>query len=294
MRHVQGRIGEAIVVRSRVLLLDPRDHEGLIRIVQYYLELDLPDAALPWLEAAERMAPESTTTRLFQALWHWRSGDRATAAALASTALDEDLPSRWGSRWMFEDMERVHAMETGAHERTIARRLASYPQALDPPAPDETVDSEAFMARVESLDLLGLRDGEPAARGRAEQLLAHLNRQAASLPVAEPGLWLRAALMGFLDRPEEMVALIRQLDRGRYQLDTWFLTSTAAPLVRHRSAPVVQAYLAEYEAIRERERAWLAVPGRMPDPAVLLPEMELAAARAPRQAPLPVSEFEPR
>ena len=294
IRYSQGRIGEAIAVRSRLLLLNPRDPEGLIRIVQYYLELDLSGAARPWLEAAEQMAPESTTTRLFRALWHWRSGDRATAAVLASAALDEDLPARWGSRWLFEDMERVHAIDTGAHESAIARRLAHDPQALDPPDPDETIDSEAFQTRVHSLDLLELSAGQTAARERAEQLLDQLDRQAGRLPVADPGLWARVTLLGFLDRPEEMIAILRELDRGHHELDAWFLTSTFAPLVGHHAAPVVQVYLAEHEAIRERERAWLAVPGRMPDPAALLPQMAQAAARAPRQASFPQTEFEPR
>ena len=281
MRHTQGRIGEAIAVRSRLLLLDPRDHEGLLRIVQYYLELDMSAEALPWLEAAERMAPEASITRLFRALWHWRTGDRATAAALASAAQDADLPSRWGSQWMFADMERVYEAEQGGHERATARLLGRFPQALEPPAADLAIDSQAFAAKIDGLELLLLRDGEMAARARAEQLLAQVERQAEALPVAESALWMRASLMGYTDRPDEMMALFRQLNRGHYELDTWFWTSTAPQLIRWREAPAVQAWLAENEAVRARERAWLGVPGRMPNPEVLLPEMALAAERTP-------------
>ena len=283
MYYTQGRIGEAIAQRSRVLWVDPRDHEGLIRMVQYLLELDLTEAALPWLEAAERMAPDATVTRLYRALWHWRNGETATAAALASAALDADLPPRWGSQFMFETMEALHDASNGVHDRALGRLLARFPDVLEPPGPDLAIDSTAFMTKLQGLALLRLRDGEAAAHSRAETLLAHLERVAPGLPAPEMELALRARLMGVLDRPEDMLALWDQLDEGRYDLDLWFWDSTDPDVVRLRDAPAVQRYLARFEAIRARERAWLAIPGNMPDPAVLLPEMERLAAQAPTQ-----------
>lgn len=70
LRYSQGRIGEAIAARTRVLLIDPRDYLRPLTMAQYYLELGMTEAALPWLEAAGRMAPEADDPRLYRALWH--------------------------------------------------------------------------------------------------------------------------------------------------------------------------------------------------------------------------------
>ncbi|MGD9387646.1 MAG: tetratricopeptide repeat protein, partial [Gammaproteobacteria bacterium] len=104
VRAEQGRIGEAIVLQAEKMPLDPLDHEGPIQVGRLYLELGMTEAALPWLEAAERMGPDATTTKVFRAMWHWRRGDQAEAAALADAALEAELPERWGSKAVFETM----------------------------------------------------------------------------------------------------------------------------------------------------------------------------------------------
>lgn len=291
VRYAQGQIGEAIVQTARMVPLDPRDHEGPLLIVQLYLELGMTDAALPWLEAAERMAPDATTTRLFRAMWHWRRGDRAEAAALSAAALDEDLPDRWNSRAKFEVMFAMHETAAGHHERSLARLLERAPTALDPVTPDEPVDTEAFASKVQALPLLRLRDGDEAARERATQLLAQLERNTAGMPSESWG-WLRVTLYGLLGRSDEAMAQLRALDQGAYAIDEWFWSEADLSTWTDPDAPALRAYEAQKEAVRERERAWLAVPGRMPDPEAVLAQMARAAEGAPARMPPSASEPE--
>lgn len=289
VRHLQGRIGEGIVARTRVLLIDPRDYWGPLRMVQYYLELGMTDAALPWLEAAERMAPEAPSTRRYRALWHWRAGERAEAAALATAALDGEL----SRDWTFITLERLYELEHGRYERPLARLLARVPTALDPVDPDEAVDTEAFAAKLDALALIRVRDGEAAVRAWAEALLAPAERQAATLPPDAVDS-LRAALYGTLGRVEELVARRRSMNRGIYEPSSWLWNEAGfLDFLPDLDAPAVRAWLAEFEAIRERERAWLAVPGRMPDPEAVLAEMARAAERAPERAVPPMTELDP-
>nr|WP_240901218.1 tetratricopeptide repeat protein [Thioalkalivibrio sp. XN279] len=286
LRAEQGRIGEAIVLQANKLPLDPLDHEGPLQVARLLLELGMTEAALPWIGAGERMAPDATTTRMFRAMWHWRRGERAEAAALAEAALDAELPARWGSKYIFESMFVTHETSAGRHERVIARVLAEFPAALDPPVPDEPMDSEAFFAKLQALPVLRRRVGNAAAMVRAEEILAELERQADRLPPE----WVaqgRTVLFWVLGRPADAIAQLQLLDRGRYAVDNWFWTEVDLFFLSDPDTPAVQAYLADQEAVRERERAWLAVPGRMPDPEAVLMEMARAAgsAGAPRLAP---------
>lgn len=282
-RYAQGRIGEAIVLAARQLPLDPRDHEGPLVVVQFHLELGLTDAALPWLEAAERMAPEATTTRLFRALWHWRRGEHGEAAAISAAALDADLPDRWASRLKFGFMVAMHEQAQGRYERSLAMLLDQAPAALDPLEPDEPVDTEAFLHKVNAVPLIRLRDGEAAARARATELLAHVERQDTGSAPQITGV-ARLTLFGILGRSAEAIAEVRALDRGAYPVDEWFWSEADLRVWAAQDAPVVQAYLAEKEAVRARERAWLAEDGRMPDPDAMLAAMARAAAAAPVRA----------
>lgn len=279
-RYAQGRIGEAIVLASHQLPLDPRDHEGPLVIGQFYIELGLTDAAQPWIEAAERMAPEATTARLFRAMWHWRRGEHGEAAAISSAALEAGLPDRWASRLKFGLMVAMHEQAQGRYERSLAMLLDQAPTALDPLEPDEPVDTEAFLQKVNAVPLIRLRDGEAAARARATELLGHLERQDTG---SAPGITgtARLTLYGILGRSEEAMAEVRALDRGAYAVDEWFWSEADLSVWAAPDAPAAQAYLAEKEAIRQRERAWLTVPGRMPDPEVALAAMARAAASTP-------------
>jgi TolB-like protein/Flp pilus assembly protein TadD len=292
LRYEQARIGEAIVLRAAALPLDPRDHEGPLTLVRYYLELGLIEAALPWLEAAERMAQEATTSQLVRAMWHWRHGERARAADLSAAALAAELPERWGSQIRFPIMVAMHELASGGYQRSLELILAEVPTALDPPAPDEPVTSFAFFQKLRSLVILRLRDGEAAARARALELQALVERQADSIP-PEPLSFARLYLHGALGEADEFVAVWRSIDRGRYALDNWFWTESDLNFLTDREAPSVRALLAEQEAVRERERAWLAVPGRMPDPEAVLAEMARAAERAPERAVPPMIEPDP-
>ncbi len=279
LRAEQGRIGEAIVLQAANLPLDPLDHEGPIQVGRLYLELGMTEAALPWLEAAERMGPDATTTKVFRAMWHWRRGDQAEAAALADAALEAELPERWGSKAVFETMMMMHEIRSGRPERVMAFMLAEYPNVLDPPQPGEPIDTEAAFMKVAALPLLRLRDGDEVSRTRAEQLLAQTESAEQTLP-PDALMLRRAMIFAELDRPAEMIAELRQADQGRYIIDSWFWTEVDLFSLRSLEAPAVQAYLAEKEALRERERAWLAEPGRMPDPEAVLAEMAAAAVRA--------------
>jgi TolB-like protein/Tfp pilus assembly protein PilF len=283
LRYEQARIGEAIVLRVAALPLDPRDHEGPLVLVRYYLELGMTEDALPWLEAAERMAPEATTSQLVRAMWHWRHGERARAADLSAAALAAELPERWSSEIRFPIMVAMHELASGGYQRSLELILAEVPTALDPPAPDEPVTSFAFFQKLRSLVILRLRDGEAAARARALELQALVQRQADSIP-PEPLSFARLYLHGALGEADEFVAVWRSIDRGRYALDNWFWTESDLHFLTERDAPAVRALLAEQEAVRARERAWLAVPGRMPDPEAVLAEMARAAAHTPDRA----------
>jgi TolB-like protein len=292
LRAEQGWLGEAIVLHAGKLPLDPFDHEGPLIVARYYLELGMTEAALPWIEAAERMAPEATTTRMFRALWHWRRGERAEAAALSEAALADQLPSRWASKDRFELMIGMHELDSGGYERLLANLLSEFPAALDPAEPDQPVDSAAFFAKIHALPIIRLRDGSAAARARAEALLAHVERQAASMApdaLARASAWLFAEL----GRVDESVAQWRHLDRGRYVVDNWFWAEADLHFLPDREAPAVRAWHAEQEAVRERERAWLAVPGRMPDPKTVLAEMARAAERAPERVVPFMAELDP-
>jgi TolB-like protein/Tfp pilus assembly protein PilF len=282
LRAEQGRIGEAIALQAEKLPLDPLDHEGPLQVARLYLELGMTEAALPWLEAAERMAPEATTTKMFRAMWHWRRDDLAQAAGLAATALEAELPERWGSEQVFETMFLMHEFASGRHERVLAHVLEKFPAALDPAQPGEPIDTEASFMKAATLPLLRLRDGEAVARERAEQLLAQLESAEQSLPPNADSL-RRAMIYAELDRPAAMIAALRRADKGRYVIDNWYWTEVDLFPLRSREAPAVQAYLTEIEAVRERERAWLAEAGRMPEPEVVLAEMA-AAARAMGEA----------
>jgi TolB-like protein/predicted Zn-dependent protease len=289
LRYSQGRIGQAIVARTRVLLIDPRDYWGPLRMVQYYLELGMTEAALPWLEAAERMAPEAPDTRRYRALWHWRARERAAAAALATVELDraESAQETWFA------IERMHDLDEGRYARPLDRLLAEMPTALDSIDPGEPVHSPAFWAKVAALPALRLRDGEAATRLRAEALLAVLEGEPEGLP-AISAAYVRAFLYGFLGREAEFIAWRHQASRETYELDAWFWNEADLYFLAERDAPAVRAWLADFEAIRERERAWLAAPGRMPDAEVLLAEMARAAETAPEIEPQLMEQFGPR
>ena len=279
VRAEQGRIGEAIRIQAENMPLDPLDHEGPLQVARLYIELGMAEAALPWLEAGERMAPEATTTKMFRAIWHWRRGDRAQAAALAAAAIEAELPARWGSEAIFETMLLLHEFESGRHDQAIAFVLQEYPSALDPPRPGEPIDTEAWFMKAAALPLLRQRDGDAVSRERARQLLAQLENGEQPLPPDAAAI-RRAMLYAELDRPADTIAEFRKLDKGRFAIDNWFWTEVDLFPLRDREAPAVQAYIAEQEAVRERERAWLAVPGRMPDPAVVLAAMDAAARGA--------------
>ena len=279
VRAEQGRIGEAIVLQAEKLPLDPIDHEGPLLVARFYMELGMTEAARPYLERAEEMAPEATTTKLFRAMWHWARDERAEAAAMAAAAIEAKLPDRWGSENIFTTMILMHEFAAGRYEWSLGRMLEEFPAALDPPGADEPIDTEAAFMKVAALPLLRLRDGETVARERAEQLLEQLERAQESLPKAGVS-FRRAMLLGELDRPADMIAALRRAERGRHVYDSWYWTEVDLYPLRSRDAPVVQAYLAEKEAVRERERAWLAEPGRMPDPEIVLAAMAAAAQRA--------------
>jgi tetratricopeptide (TPR) repeat protein len=279
VRAEQGRIGEAIVLQADKLPLDPLDHEGPLQVARLYLELGMTEAARPYIERAEEMAPDATTTKVFRAMWHWAAGERVEAAALAAAAIEAELPNRWGSENIFETMMLMHEFESGRYERVLSRVLEKHPEALDPPGADEPIDTEASFLKAATLPLLRLRDGEAVARERAERLLEQLERAQDSLP-PDAVSFRRALLYGELDRPADMIEALRRAGRGKYPVDSWYWTEVDLFPLRSRDAPAVQAYLAEQEAVRERERAWLAVPGRMPDPEKVLAEMAAAAERA--------------
>lgn len=279
LRVAQGLIGKAIVLQAEALPLDPLDHEGPLQVARLYLELGMTEAARPYLEAAEQMAPEATTTKLFRAMWHWARDERAEAAALAAAAIEAELPDRWGSENTFTTMILMHDFAAGRFERVLGRVLEAFPAALDPPGADEPIDTEASFMKAASLPLLRLRDGDAVARERAERLLEQLEGAEDLLP-PQAASYRRAMLYGELDRTADMIEALRRADRGKYMFDNWYWREVDLFPLRNRDAPAVQAYLAEQEAVRERERAWLAVPGRMPDPEKVLAEMAAAAQRA--------------
>jgi TolB-like protein/predicted Zn-dependent protease len=288
IRYLQGRIGEAIEARTRVLLIDPRDYWGPLRMVEYYLELGMTDAALPWLEAAERMAPEAPATRRYRALWHWRAGERTEAAALATAALGGELLRDQ----VFLTLEQLYDLENGRYERSLARLLALFPMALDPIDPGEPIDTEASGARLDALPMIRMRDGEAAVRARAEALQAALERQAAGLP-ADALSYAGTLLDGSRGRVDEFIAHHRSMYAGTYPVNIWFWNQYFLLFLPDRDTPAVRAWLAEFEAVRERERAWLAAPGRMPDPEALLAEMARAAETAPAVEPHLIEQFGP-
>ena len=287
----QGRIGAAAVGFAVNAPLDPHDHEGLLFVVQPLLELDMTDAALPWLEAAERMAPEHTTSRLMRALWHWRRGDRAEAAALSEAALAADLPQRWGSRDYFEAMVALDEQASGRYDRTLALLLGRSPDAMESPAPDDPIDDITFSGRIFAVPVIRMRDGEAQARDRAGELLAHVERQAEGLAELQLNFF-RFVLYGLQGRAEDAIALWRELDRGTYPHNAWFWDMADLAMWPTSDTPAVRAWLAEREAVRARERAWLAEPGRMPDPESVLAAMARAAEAAPARTAAPAGDPE--
>jgi TolB-like protein/Flp pilus assembly protein TadD len=291
--HLQGRVGEAIVTGTRALLLDPRNYGGPLMMAQYYLELGMTEAALPWLEAAERMAPEADDSRLVRALWHWRAGERGEAAALSAVAMDGTLGHIWSQRPLLFSMFAMHALEAGRPEDAFQRLLALEPTALDPVAPDEPINQDLFFLRALALPLLRAREGEPAVRERAGALLAQLERQAAGLPEHFVA-WLSGWLYGALGQADDFVALILRADNGGYPMDYWIWAEAGLALLPDPDASAARAWVADKEAIRARERAWLAAPGRMPDPEAMLAEMARAAETAPEVEPQLMEQFGPR
>ncbi len=128
-------------------------------------------------------------------------------------------------------------------------------------------------------------------RAPATLLLAQLERKSAGTPSERLG-WLRVNLYGLLGRSDDAIAEIRAMDRGNFGIDEWFWSEADLSAWADPDAPAVSAYLARSEAVRERERAWLAVPGRMPDLEAVLAEMARAAQGAPARTAPPEAEPE--
>jgi TolB-like protein/Flp pilus assembly protein TadD len=278
-RLAQGRIGEAIIEMAAAAPLDPRDHEGLLLVAQFYLELDRCDAAAPWIDAAERMAPRHVTTLVHRALWHWRRGETAAAAAIAMAAFESELPNRWGSNEIFGNMLMAHELRQGEYRQSIAILQQQFPGALDP-LPEEGEPNDMILwAMLEALPLLRARDGDVAARERARQIL---DRVEVGIP------WMNATAMNFarvtllaqLGQPDEALALIRENSQGRYGSLEWFWDDVASTLWPVYDTPAVRAFRAEHEGVRKREREWLAASGREPDAEAVIAAMAIDAAAA--------------
>jgi len=280
LRAAQGKLGESIVLASKMLPLDPFDHEGPLLVASLYIELGMTDAAKPWIDAAEDMAPEATTTQLTRALWFWRRADWEQAAAIAKRAIEMELPDRSGSDLIFERMLLLRAIQEGRADSALENFIEEHPSALEDPAADAPIDTFGFSAKIEVLPLLRLAEGDVVARERASLLLAHVEDD----PDAPSQIrnWRLSILFGVLGRPDDLIATWRELDDGQYQIGIWFWTETdLRPLPETvTESPMMKAYLAEQEAVRERERMWLTQSNNMPDPATSLAAMAEARERA--------------
>jgi hypothetical protein len=226
------------------------------------------------------MAPEATTTQLTRALWFWRRADWEQAAAIAKRAIEMELPDRSGSDEIFGRMLLMRAIQEGRADSALENFIEEHPSALEDPAADAPIDTFGFSAKIEVLPLLRLAEGDVVARERASLLLAHVEDD----PDAPSQIrnWRLSILFGVLGRPDDLITTWRELDDDQYQIGIWFWTETdLRPLPETvTESPMMKAYLAEQEAVRERERMWLTQSNNMPDPATSLAAMAEARERA--------------
>jgi len=78
---------------------DPRDYEIAAYVGMTYLSLDMVDEAVPWLERASELGPDTITTHALAAAFHSQAGDDARAAEVAQRAIAE-RPYRFGAHSM--------------------------------------------------------------------------------------------------------------------------------------------------------------------------------------------------
>lgn len=68
---------------------DPRDYEIAAYVGMTYLSLDMVDEAMPWIQRAAELGPDSVTTHALEAVYHAQAGDDARAAEVAQQAITE-------------------------------------------------------------------------------------------------------------------------------------------------------------------------------------------------------------
>ncbi|MEM9172799.1 MAG: hypothetical protein AAGA84_08855 [Pseudomonadota bacterium] len=117
---------------EQAALLDPRDAEMVGEIARILMDLDLFEYALPYLERAKQISPDTPYVRMLQAQYYFQTGDYAALDPLARQMIAEDVDNRRDAFEWTVEMFLTAAQRQGTLDEAYRFVLSHHPSFESP------------------------------------------------------------------------------------------------------------------------------------------------------------------
>jgi len=111
----QGRLDLAIPLLRQSMALDPDDFELVAHLAALHLELGQLELAAALVDKAVAMGPGEPFPLAVQAAYYLKQGDPGRAVEIARIAAARGLETRHASEWIFLNILRLAAAQSGDH-----------------------------------------------------------------------------------------------------------------------------------------------------------------------------------
>ncbi|MCZ6536994.1 MAG: tetratricopeptide repeat protein, partial [Gammaproteobacteria bacterium] len=119
---VYGTLGDfanALILQEQAVRLDPDDPETMSFIAWNYMELGDEQLALEWLNRAMATGTGQALPLAMAAAFKVYAGEYEEAAAIARTALENQVDNRWGSHTIYLRVLRDAALRSGDYKEAL-------------------------------------------------------------------------------------------------------------------------------------------------------------------------------
>ncbi|MFB3063728.1 MAG: tetratricopeptide repeat protein [Gammaproteobacteria bacterium] len=121
---VYGTLGDfanALILQEQAVRLDPDDPETMSFIAWNYMELGDEQLAIEWLNRALATGTGQALPLALAAAFKVYAGEYEEAAAIARTALENNVDDRWGAHTIYLRVLRDAAVHSGDYSEALSR-----------------------------------------------------------------------------------------------------------------------------------------------------------------------------